>query len=156
MNKDRYLAIATLVIVGILLIESGDIPGKSSWQPYGSAMYPRFLLALIALLSLVLLVRSFLTAKPATPQSTATFHSLAGWFRHYRIIIALFGLFGLYALLLPMLGYLISTTLFMVSSQGLLLGCDTRRKWLINLGITFTLVPLVYAIFQYGLNVWLP
>lgn len=65
-------------------------------------------------------------------------------------------MFGIYTAALSYLGYLIATLLFMLSTQALLLGVNTRRAWLINLGTSFTIAPLVFVIFRYGLNIWLP
>lgn len=157
LTKDRVLSLAMLVMSGILLAETRNISPPTSWQPYGSALFPQILLGIIAVLSLVLLLRTFLA--PSTERKTAPDRprrSLAAWIRHNGIVLSLFGLFGLYALVLPMIGYLPATLVFMVTSLALLLGIDTRRKWIINLAVSFTLAPLVYVIFRFVLNVWLP
>lgn len=157
LTKDRALALAMLAITGILLAETRNIAPPTSWQPYGSALFPQILLGIIAVLSLLLLLRSFLVrsevpkSEPDRPR-----RSLAAWIRHNAIVLSLFGLFGLYALLLPLIGYLPATLGFLVTSLALLLGIDTRRKWIINLAVSCTLAPLVYVIFRFVLNVWLP
>ncbi|ATH77996.1 tripartite tricarboxylate transporter TctB family protein [Halomonas sp. C22] len=153
LTKDRALALALLLIVAVMWVESSSIRPPTSWQPYGSALFPRILLVTIALLSLVLLVRTFFS--PATPPPSWS-AAVSQWFNRRKSVLALFGIFGLYAALLPVLGYIVATMGFMVASLALLLGMDSRRKWLINLGISGTLVPLVYIIFRYGLKVWLP
>ncbi|GGW32140.1 tripartite tricarboxylate transporter TctB family protein [Halomonas sp. 141] len=153
LTKDRALALALLLIVAVMWVESSSIRPPTSWQPYGSALFPRILLVTIALLSLVLLVRTFFS--PATPPPSWS-AAVSHWFNRRKSVLALFGIFGLYAALLPVLGYIVATMGFMVASLALLLGMDSRRKWLINLGISGTLVPLVYIIFRYGLKVWLP
>ncbi|MDW7747413.1 tripartite tricarboxylate transporter TctB family protein [Halomonas sp.] len=157
LTKDRALALAMLAISGILLAETRNIAPPTSWQPYGSALFPQILLGIIALLSLLLLLRSFLIpsetpkGEPDRPRRSPT-----AWVRHNAIVLSLFGLFGLYALLLPLVGYLPATLAFLVASLALLLGIDTRRKWIINLAVSCTLAPLVYVIFRFVLNVWLP
>lgn len=153
LTKDRALALALLLIVAVMWVESSSIRPPTSWQPYGSALFPRILLVTIALLSLALLVRTFFS--PATPPPSWS-AAVSHWFNRRKSVLALFGIFGLYAALLPVLGYIVATMGFMVASLALLLGMDSRRKWLINLGISGTLVPLVYIIFRYGLKVWLP
>jgi putative tricarboxylic transport membrane protein len=153
LTKDRALALVMLLVTAILVVESGDIKPPSSWQPYGSALFPRLLLAVVGLLSILILVRSLFVERPhrETPR-----RSFLEWLRHHRTVLSLFALFGLYALLLPLTGYLITTLGFLVAAFALLLGIDTRRKWFINLAVSGTLAPLVYVIFRYGLNVWLP
>ncbi len=153
LTKDRALALVLLLIVAVMWIESGNIRPATSWQPYGSALFPRILLVVAGLLSLLVLFRSLLAGAPAR---TLARRSFGEWLAHNRKVFSLFALFGLYAALLPMVGYIIATLAFLVTSLGLLLGIDSRRKWIINLAVSFTLVPLVFVIFRYGLNVWLP
>jgi putative tricarboxylic transport membrane protein len=107
----------------------------------------------IGLLALLILVRSLLQGTPVREAPRRRFRE---WLAHHRIVLSLFALFGAYALLLPLLGYVITTLAFMVSALALLLGVNGWRKWAINLGVSFTLVPLVFVIFRYGLRVWLP
>lgn len=157
LTKDRALALALLAITGILMAETRNIAPPTSWQPYGSALFPQILLGVIAVLSLLLLIRTWLVSpdeagsEPGRPR-----RSFTEWVRHHATVLSLFGLFGLYALLLPLLGYLIATLAFLLASLALLLGIDTRRKWLINLVVSCTIAPLVYVIFRFVLNVWLP
>ncbi|MCG7577055.1 MULTISPECIES: tripartite tricarboxylate transporter TctB family protein [unclassified Halomonas] len=153
LTKDRALALALLVMVAVMWVESSSIRPPTSWQPYGSALFPRMLLVTIGLLSLLLLIRSLFTR--VAPVASWRME-ISGWFARRKYVVALFILFGLYAALLPLLGYIVATIGFLVASFALLLGVDTKRKWLINLGISCTFVPLVFVIFRYGLNVWLP
>lgn len=153
LTKDRALAIAMLIMVAILYVESGNIRPPTSWQTYGSAMFPRLLLGVIAILSVLILVRSLLNGSPSQARERPM---AMQWLKHNRVVLVLFALFGLYALVLPVLGYLASTLAFLVAAQALLLGVDSRRKWAINLGVSVVLASLVYVIFQFGLNVWLP
>ena len=166
LTKDRALALAMLAITGILLAETRNIAPPTSWQPYGSALFPRILLGIIAILSLLLLVRTFLApsakllkGEPKRLRRSPTAwvkHTPAAWIKHNSTVLSLFGLFGLYTLLLPLIGYLPATLAFLMSSLALLLGIDTRRKWIINLAVSCSIAPLVYVIFRFVLNVWLP
>lgn len=152
MTKDRFLAIVTLALVAILLVESGDIASKTSWQPYGSALFPQILLVVTGLLATAILLKSFFKPSKASSQRRSIKEILI----EKNKVILLFVIFGIYAFALSYLGYLISTLLFMLATQALLLGIDSRKKWLINLGTSFTIVPLVFVVFRYGLNIWLP
>ncbi|MFO7646718.1 MULTISPECIES: tripartite tricarboxylate transporter TctB family protein [Halomonas] len=153
LTKDRALALAMLVLTAVMLAETRHIRPPTSWQPYGSALFPRILLVIIGLLALLILVRSLMAG---VPPRTAPRRTFTAWLAHHRIVLCLFALFGAYALLLPWVGYLAATIGFLVASLALLLGIDTRRKWAINLAVSLTLAPLVYVIFRFGLNVWLP
>ncbi|AJY51814.1 tripartite tricarboxylate transporter TctB family protein [Halomonas sp. KO116] len=153
LTKDRALALALLLIVAVMWMESGDIRPPTSWQPYGSALFPRILLVVIGLLSLLILVRSLLVKVPERPGAKQL---ITEWFQSRRTILALFLLFGLYAALLPVVGYIAATIGFLVASLALLMGINTRRKWMINLTLSCTLAIVIFVVFRYGLNVWLP
>lgn len=153
LTKDRALALVLLLIVAVLWMESGSIAPPTSWQPYGSALFPRILLVVIGGLSLMILVRSLLVK---VPERAGAKQLLTDWFKSRRTIVALFLLFGLYAALLPLVGYIAATIGFLVASLALLMGINTRRKWTINLTLSFTLTLVIFVVFRYGLNVWLP
>lgn len=153
LTKDRALALALLLIVAVMWVESGDIRPPTSWQPYGSALFPRILLVVIGLLSVMILVRSFLVNVPARVGAKQL---IVEWFQSRRTILAIFSLFGLYATLLPLVGYIVATIGFLVASLALLMGINTPRKWIINLTLSFTLTVVIFVVFRYGLNVWLP
>jgi putative tricarboxylic transport membrane protein len=152
LTKDRSLAVVVIVIVAMLLVQSANIPAKTSWQPYGSALFPRLLLCVMGILATIILIKSFL--RSATHSGPRV--SVIAILRQKWRTIALFVLFGLYALALPYVGYVAATVAFMLAVQALLMGIDSRKKALIILGMSFTFVPLVYVIFQYGLKIWLP
>ncbi|WP_386082628.1 tripartite tricarboxylate transporter TctB family protein [Vreelandella sp. F11] len=153
LTKDRALALALLLMVAVMWMESGDIRPPTSWQPYGSALFPRILLVVIGVLSLLILVRSLWVNVPERPGAKRL---VTEWFQSRRTTLALFLLFGLYAALLPVVGYIAATIGFLVASLALLLGIDTRRKWMINLTLSATLAIVIFVVFRYGLNVWLP
>mgnify|MGYP003135937492 FL=1 len=153
LTKDRALALALLLIVAVMWVESGSIAPPTSWQPYGSALFPRILLVVIGIFSLLILVRSLLVKVPKRPGAKQL---IGEWFQSRRTILALFLLYGLYAALLPVVGYIAATIGFLVTSLALLMGVDSRRKWLINLTLSCSLAIIIFVVFRYGLNVWLP
>lgn len=153
LTKDRALALALLLIVAVMWVESGSIAPPTSWQPYGSALFPRILLVVIGCLSLLILVRSLMRK---VPKRAGAKQLITEWFKSRRTILALFLLFGLYAAVLPVVGYIVATIGFLTTSLALLMGINTRRKWIINLTLSFTLAIVIFVVFRYGLNVWLP
>ncbi|MGQ7260699.1 tripartite tricarboxylate transporter TctB family protein [Vreelandella sp. V005] len=153
LTKDRALALALLLIVAVMWVESGSIAPPTSWQPYGSALFPRILLVVIGIFSLLILVRSLLVK---VPERAGAKQLIGEWFQSRRTILALFLLFGLYAALLPVVGYIAATIGFLVTSFALLMGINSPRKWLINLTLSCSLAIIIFVVFRYGLNVWLP
>lgn len=153
LTRDRALALVTLAFVAVFAIESSDIPPRSSWQPYGSAFYPRLLLGVIAAFALLLLGRSFL---PNAPRQAPVFPDIIGFLKANSRILGVFALFGLYVALLPLVGYIAATMGFLLATLGLLAGFENRRKAFVTI-VTGIVVPLlVYATFHYGLGIRLP
>lgn len=142
-----------LLIVAILLYESGNIPDKTSWQPHGSALFPRILLLLIAGLSLLIFFKSLVSENGVTKNALS---SVKRMLNGKAKSLSVFALFGGYALLLPHAGYLISTFLFMALTQAILMGFNTTKKVLIIASTSLIFVPTIYSVFRYGLRIWLP
>jgi putative tricarboxylic transport membrane protein len=152
MSKDRYLSISLILVTLFMFIETFNIAEKSSWQMYGSAFYPRILLALLAVLSVTLLIKSF-TNKADLPKGA---FNLTMLWKKYDKIILLFVFFGLYAASLPYLGFIIASLLYLFISQGLLLGYKEPKTIMLNTTVSVVTTFSVYFIFNNFLNVWLP
>ncbi|WP_246286804.1 tripartite tricarboxylate transporter TctB family protein [Vreelandella maris] len=131
LTKDRALALALLLIVAVMWMESGSIAPPTSWQPYGSALFPRILLVVIGIFSLLILVRSLLVK---VPERAGAKQLINEWFQSRRTILALFLLFGLYAALLPVVGYIAATIGFLVASLALLGPVDVLRDSIGRIG----------------------
>ncbi|USZ49853.1 tripartite tricarboxylate transporter TctB family protein [Halomonas sp. DN3] len=153
-TRDRVLAVAMLALCGIMYAESGNIRPPTSWQPYGSALFPRLLLGVIAVLALLILLRSLFTKIAETRPLNHL--SASEWIKRNHKVLLLFAFFGLYAAVLPYAGYLVSTIAFLAGSMALLLGVGSRRKVAMNLLISPTVALSIYAVFQLGLGIWLP
>lgn len=153
LTKDRAFALAVLALVVTMLLASLDIPPATSWQPYGSAFYPRLLLAVVGLLAVLLLVRSFL---PGGASSPALLPALRTFVRTNPRVLGLFVVFAAYVALMPVVGYLFSTICFLALSFLLLSGFATRRASVIS-GVIVVAVPLVvFAVFENVLSIRLP
>jgi putative tricarboxylic transport membrane protein len=153
LNKDRALALITLAIVAIMFAESTSIPPRTSWQPYGSAFYPRLLLAVVAVFALLLLGRSFM---PNVERQRPLLPDIATFSKTNHRVIALFVMFGIYAAILPVVGYIAATGGFLIASLALLSGLSSRRKTIATLAISVITPLMIYAVFQYGLGIRLP
>jgi putative tricarboxylic transport membrane protein len=153
LTKDRALALALLLLVAIFFLETRNIPARTSWQPYGSAFYPRILLAVMGGLALILFVHSFLQGRTDQPPLLPDVRDFFA--RQYRIVL-LFVLFGLYTALLPVLGFNIATMAYLILSFGPLMGFNKRRKLVLALAVAVGATLLVYVVFQHGLRIRLP
>ncbi|MGJ7461181.1 tripartite tricarboxylate transporter TctB family protein [Halomonas sp. MA07-2] len=152
-TKDRFFSVVMMLIVAMLFYESGNIPQRTSWQPHGSALFPRILLGIIAILSVIIFIKSMVKDGFETQFNVKSFLVKIN---EKSKSIGLFVLFGTYALLLPHAGYLLATLCFMAASQALLMGFNTLNKIITILLTTFGVVPTIYLIFRHGLKIWLP
>lgn len=151
MGRDGWIGIGLLFLSGWLYANLGKIPANPL-VPIGPSFYPRFLLVLIVLLSLALLIQDVAslrkkTAKPKTELRTAL--------KKYQPTILSFLIFALYILLLPTLGYLVSTMLFVTALQWLL-GRPVLRRLFTSCFIGFLTSLTTYVIFEKYLHVLLP
>lgn len=153
LNKDRALALITLVIVAIMFVESASIPPRTNWQPYGSAFYPRLLLAVVAFFALLLLARSFM---PAAEKQRPLLPDIVTFARTNHRVIGLFVMFGVYAAVLPIVGYIAATGGFLIASLALLSGLSSWRKNVASIAISIIAPLMIYAMFHYGLGIRLP
>ena len=156
LNRDTYVAIVLLVVCGVLFWASFDIR-----QPdYGTLMpstWPRIILVVLALLSIIYLFQSLRTNREAgeKPAEITREPGIKGWFAYWRNPILCFAMFLLYLLTLPVLGMLIGSLAFVFVLMGLLGGWD-RRRLLVHAIVTVCTVGVMWSLFTFGLGVMLP
>ena len=121
----------------------------------GPAFYPRIVLSLLAVLSVLLIVidiravrRLQGAAAIAAPQS--------GPAPNYRLVFATFVQFGLYIALLPGLGFRISTFFFVLTLQATLEWPRSVKHWLLALAVALATAWLCHIVFEDYLSVLLP
>jgi putative tricarboxylic transport membrane protein len=148
MGRDGWIGVGLLISSGWFYANLDKIPANPL-VPIGPAFYPRFLLVLTIGLALALVLQDVLAQRK---EDEAAFRS---WLKDYRPTLLSFSLFSLYVLLLPKLGYLISTILFVSSLQWLLGQTRWRRlprSLLVGLGTSL----ITYIVFEKYLHVFLP
>ncbi len=148
MHRDAAVGGLLALLSLVLLWETREIP-HPPLIPIGPAFYPRVVLSVFLLLSVLLLISGLRTPRPQREWRWRA------WFVRYRMILGSFLLFGLYVLALPFLGYLLSTALFTAAMQWVL-----GRRGLGRLaGILVVAVGTsvgTYVVFQLYLQVLLP
>jgi len=145
-HRDRWSGLFWLAI-SIVLICVGSIRGKIGTFRYpGPGFFPFFLGVLLGLLSIILVITSRSNAKGAEP-----FRNLwkgKKWKNAMFILISIFA----YALLLPRMGYLITTFGMMTLLFGLV---EKQRLWVQVSGALVTVLA-TYLVFNTWLDVNLP
>jgi len=151
MKKDRALSIILLLFCLIMYMETFNFAEKTKMQVAGPAVYPRIVIGIIAFLALIVLIQSFF----AKTKNSEAFN-WKNFKEKYSKVIILFILFGIYVYLLSVLGFILSTLLYMFISQALLMGFKQRKPIIINVCVTSVATFLVYFVFTDFLGIWLP
>ncbi len=149
---DTLVAIFLLLFCGVFLTASFSIR-ETSYASLGAEVWPRVILIFLTLLSLGYLIQSL-----RHPRSKPTEEGPRGpkrWFLSHLNAFWCFLWFGLFLLSLPYLGMLVGGILFVfvtLTSLG-------RRDWhghLVHAAIAVIAVGTMWAMFTYGLKVFLP
>jgi len=149
MGRDGWIGLGLLFLTGWLYTNLEKIPANPL-VPIGPAFYPWFLLVLTIALTLALIVQDVVSQRKKKDVLT-----LKGSLKKYRPTLLSFSLFFFYVILLPKLGYLLSTTLF-VSSLQWLLGQSLWRRLPGSLCIGIGTSVITYLVFEKYLHVFLP
>ena len=106
MGRDSGIGLGLLATCGLLSWQTGAIP-TPPFVPIGPAFYPRIVLVLLAALVVWLILEDVLTRapQPGPPPEPASRPN-------YRLVVNCFVVFGGYVIGLSVLGYLLSTSLF--------------------------------------------
>ncbi len=153
LTKDRAFALVVLLFVVLMYVESRSIPPAASWQPYGSAYYPRLLLYVVGTLAALLLLRSSLAS---AARQQPLLGDIAAYVRKNPRILGLFALFALYVFALPLIGYLAATAGFLLLSLALLSGFGNWRKAIVSILLVVVVPVVIYEVFHDVLNIQLP
>ena len=151
MGRDGWIGLGLLAFSGWLYSNLGEITANPL-VPIGPAFYPRFLLLLIAILSLSLVLQSLLVYGRGGGKAKTAIHL---WLKDYQPTLFSFFIFGLYVLLLPKLGFLLSTMLFVAALQWLL-GPPLWRRLPRSALLGFGTSLIAYLVFELYLRVLLP
>ncbi|AYD03653.1 tripartite tricarboxylate transporter TctB family protein [Neorhizobium sp. NCHU2750] len=132
MNKDLFSGPALLAVAGIYYTWSTQIADSTLSDEIGAAGLPQVLAALLAILSLCLIIRSLLSAKARTAQLAATGVAEDDEEEDFNAPLPRavgFLLFGaIYICLLPFVGYVVSTAL-LIGAIALYEGAP--RTWVV-------------------------
>lgn len=150
LNRDTAIAIVSLLICCALLVSTFQMPAPM-FNQMPATLWPRMIIAPLALLSLILLARAQLAERDENAART----SLSEWFAYYRNPIICFVLFFLFLVSMPILGMLIGGLLYVFLTLSVLGGWSPQLMLRHGL-ITIFFVVGMWAIFTQLLGVFLP
>lgn len=149
LNRDAIIAILLLMLCGIFFWQTFYIR-EVPFSQVGSEVWPRVVLILLTILSMVYLFKSLSEPRPESEP-----FSFARWLKAYRNPIICFVMFFVFLLALPYLGMLLAGILFVFITQTLIGGASPRRL-VMHAVISVLAVGGMWSIFTYALRVILP
>lgn len=151
MTKDRAFSGSIILFCFVMYAATFNF-ARSSATTTDPQVFPRAIILIITVLALANLVISFFS-KSAEPARAFDFR---GFLSRYTKVMILFLMFFVYAFILPLIGFVAATLLFMFGTQGLLMGVKRKKALLINCIVSVTSAVGVYYIFTEALNIILP
>jgi hypothetical protein len=155
MSRDGVSGLVCLAISIALLTQTFGLP-PATIVPIGPAFYPRVVLSILMLLSVILIALDVRAVRQARAGALAAPAVSEGPAPNYRLVLATFIEFGLYILVLPPLGFRIATFLFVLSLQITLEWPRSEKHWALAVLIAIATSLICYVIFQDYLSVLLP
>lgn len=137
--------------IGMLVLTRG-LP-QSSFVPVGPDFYPRIVLVVMAVLSVLLIA---LDLWPQAAKSAEAPAAAAPEKRNYRLVGVTYAIFTGYVILLPLVGYRIATVLFVAALQAVFESPRGARRWTVVLVSALASSFVTYIVFNDYLSVLLP
>jgi hypothetical protein len=153
LGRDGIAGLVGLAVSLVLLPLSFGLP-KLPIVPIGPGFYPAIVLAFMAVTSAVLAIQDIIAQRRAA--GAAPSEPAAGPRRAYGLVAAAFAVVTAYIVLLPQLGFRISTALFVATFQFVLERPATLYRWLILIAIAIATSLITYLVFDTYLSVLLP
>jgi putative tricarboxylic transport membrane protein len=148
-GRDGYTGLAVLAAsLGLFWATLGL--ERHPMVPVGPAFYPRIVLGICAVMALVLVVMDWRLGtrlrgydKSVTPAN-------------YRLVLVCFAIFTAYVVLLPYLGFRLSTFVFLLAMPVALERPAGRRRWIVVVVLALIATFVVYYVFEQYLHVLMP
>ena len=149
LNQDTITALCLLLVCGVFLADTFQMdPSMFGQMP--ATLWPRMILAPLAALSLMLLVRAQLAGGDASSRK-----SFGEWLAYYKNPIVCFSLFFLFLILMPVMGMLLGGLTYVFLTLNYLGGWSGKKMVQHGLVALVTVVGM-WAIFTQLLGVFLP
>ena len=143
--------LALLGIAGMMFVHAGGLP-SSAWEPIGSGSFPRLMLAILALLNVLMIIKE---AAKLRHTSALASGSIGAWAWRHRLAFGVLGLFTLYAFAMPLFGFRWATLPFVLACQ-VLLGARRPRQLVIAVAIALLMSVGLDALFRHVFTISLP
>jgi hypothetical protein len=139
--------------IGMLVLTRG-LP-QSSFVPVGPDFYPRIVLVIMALLSVLLIVADLWPRGAKGAEATAA-PAPAPEKRNYRLVGVTYAVFTGYVILLPLIGYRVATFVFVAALQAVFEPPRGARGCVLLMVSGLATALVTYIVFNDYLSVLLP
>lgn len=146
-NKREIIGIAVWLLIAAFVMISSWNMGLGEYENPGPGFFPFWSALLVGALSLLMMGKIYLQKETVAIEEKADLWKNLNWGKNTVIIVALFA----YCLVLPKLGYLISTMALMM----VVFYVGRMKPWAVIAG-SLLAVLLSYCLFFYGLKTQLP
>lgn len=156
-NRDVVVALLLLLFCGAFFWESTNIR-LTDYASMNSRVWPQLVLGGLTLAALVYLWQALtgrVTGDGSAEVPEDSGGGLVGWLRRYRNALVCYALFFAFLVTLDILGILIGGTLFVFLALTLL-GRPTLSLVPLHAAIALGSVGFMWAVFTFGLRVFLP
>jgi hypothetical protein len=156
LGRDGIAGLVCLALsIGLFALTFGLPP--ATVVPIGPAFYPRVVIALLGVLSMILIVMDLRAVRARAGTATVpAAAAAAGPAPNYGLVLSTFIEFGLYIALLPLFGFRISTFLFVMALQVTLEWPRSPKHWALTLAVAIGTSAVCYIVFENYLSVLLP
>ena len=166
MGRDGYTGLAVLAASLALFWATLGLE-RHPMVPVGPAFYPRIVLGVCAVLALVLVVMDVWGRRKLGPRLRGGDDSRGSdghvvpakagiQAPNYALVLVCFAIFTVYVVLLPYLGFRLSTFLFLLAMPMALERPKDRRRWVVMAVVAVVATLAVYYLFEHYLHVLLP
>jgi hypothetical protein len=152
LGRDGIAGLIGLAISLFLLPYAFGLP-RLPIVPIGPGFYPALVLTFLAMTCALLVAQDVIAQRRASVAGTAAADEPK---RAYGLVAAAFVVTAAYIALLPLLGFRISTVLFVAVFQLVLERPTTLRQWALLLAVAVGTSALTYVAFDKYLSVLLP
>ncbi|HTK13767.1 MAG TPA: tripartite tricarboxylate transporter TctB family protein [Xanthobacteraceae bacterium] len=155
LSRDGISGLVCLAISLWLLVLTWGLP-PAVMVPIGPAFYPRIVLSILAILSVILLALDLRAAAQRRATGTTAIAAPVQPAPNYPLVLKTFIAFGLYIALLPELGFRIGTVLFVAALQVTLEWPRSTRRWALVAIVALATTLVCFYVFEDYLSVLLP
>jgi hypothetical protein len=155
LSRDGIAGLVCLALsIGMFTLTFGLPP--AAMVPIGPAFYPRVVVLILGALSIILIVLDVLATRRQPVRAAAAAAATAGPAPNYRLVLATFVEFGLYIVLIPLIGFRISTFLFVLLLEITLEWPRNPKHWILMIVVAVATSLVCFYVFEDYLSVLLP